>query len=312
MTPYRFSTRKPSGWDEFCARESLFFGSAEWLDILESSFGCRSVYAWNGHDGIAISAFAAGPFSVAYIGFPAGCVDAGATSIEDMLAQLSRNRTKARLTCARVIVSGFSDGPRLERPFVSNPETAIADLQAWDLMGVSKNLRRDIRKAARSGLRVREIDDPAHGQFCFELYASTVKRHGGSLRYNREYFTSLLRLARNGGAVRLYLAEMDSSPVGFAVIARHADTAFYLHGGASAGARHLSPSDLILSEAITAEKEAGCRAFNFMASPADQTTLVRYKEKWGGETRTQHTYTIGTSAAYPLFRLAEKLYRILT
>ena len=145
----------------------------------------------------------------------------------------------------------------------------------------------------------------------FDFYASTVKRHGGSLRYNQTYFTSLLELARNGGAVRLYLAELDSDPVGFAVVARHAGTAYYVHGGASADARRLSPSDLILSEAITAEKEAGCRAFNFMASPADQPTLVRYKEKWGGETRTQHTYTIGTSAAYPLFRVAERLYRLL-
>ena len=312
MIPYSFSTEKPGGWDAFCARQSLFFGSTEWLSTLESSFGCRTIYAWNGSDGAAISVFRAGPFSIGYLGFPAGIITANGTTLEGVLRQLAESRSTRRLTGARVIVSGFSNCPRFDYPCVANPETAITDLQEWDLMGVSKNLRRDIRKAARSGLVVRRIDDPEFGPALFGFYANTVKRHGGSLRYNSSYYSSLLELARSGRTVQVYLAELDSDPVGFAVIARHADTAYYLHGATSEGARHLSPSDLILSEALRAEREAGCKKFNFMASPGDQPTLVRYKEKWGGDTRTQRTYTIGMSAAFPLFRAAEKLYRLVT
>ena len=81
------------------------------------------------------------------------------------------------------------------------------------------------------------------------------------------------------------------------------------HGGSAAEFRQLSSSDLILSEAITAARDAGQFVFNFMASPADQPTLVRYKEKWGAETALIRTYSIALSPAYLLFRGLEGLYR---
>lgn len=309
MTAYSISPVRPERWDAFCARQSLFFDSAEWLETLASSFGCRTIYAWNGEDGAGIPVFRAGPFSVAYPGFPAGAITVTSDALDGLLMQLKETGSVNRLTCARLIISGFAASPRIDAPYVTNPETAIMDLQGWDLMGVSKNLRRDIRKAARSGLRVRAVQDASFASSLFGMYAGTVKRHGGSIRYNERYFESLLGLARSGSPVRLFLAESGAEPIGFAVIARHADSAYYLHGGTTPRGRQLSPSDLILSEAIVAARDDGCSMFNFMASPADQPNLVRYKEKWGGETRSQHTCTIGLSAAYPIFRMAEVLYR---
>ena len=59
-------------------------------------------------------------------------------------------------------------------------------------------------------------------------------------------------------------------------------------------------------------RDAGCESFNFMSSPADQPSLVQYKEKWGGETRAQRTYTLRLSAVYSIFRFAERAYSLIS
>ena len=312
MRNYQFSTSPPPDWPALCQASSALFGSVDWQQLLETSFGCRTVYACNGQDGAAVTAFKAGPFSIGYVGFPTGSVTGNTASLTAIISQLMATKPALDLTCIRAPVSAFTASSDLELPYVSNPETAITDLQGWELMGVSKNLRRDIRKAERSGLSVCQSSDPGLGPILFDMYASAVKHHGGSLRYNADYFSSLLELAKLNPALQVFIASLDSDIVGFAVIVHHAGTAYYLHGGARADLRQLSPSDLILAEAIASAKSGGDDVFNFMASPPDQPTLVRYKEKWGGETRSLKTYTLRLSPAYPLFKAVERLYRLIS
>ena len=47
----------------------------------------------------------------------------------------------------------------------------------------------------------------------------------------------------------------------------------------------------------------GMECFNFMASPVNQPSLIRYKEKWGGVTRQLRVYEI------PLRRLNSLLFK---
>jgi lipid II:glycine glycyltransferase (peptidoglycan interpeptide bridge formation enzyme) len=107
-------------------------------------------------------------------------------------------------------------------------------------------------------------------------------------------------------------AGKDDALAGFAVIIRDRATSFYLHGGTEREFRHLSPSDFLLREAIDASKSAGSTCFNFMASPPGQPMLVRYKEKWGAQTRQLRTYTLPNSPLFPVFVLAEKAYRVFS
>jgi len=309
---FQITERPPDGWASFCNSSNALFGSADWQHLLEASFGARTLYAWNGSAGTAVTVFGVGPFSVAYLGFPAGSIAVSHDTIAPVISRIRTLKAPRGATCLRIPVSAFGDRYELRYPHVVNPETAIADLQSWDLMGVSKKLRRDLRRAERSGLHVRLVHDQALGPHIYGMYRDSVKRHRGSLRYSPTYFTLLLELAELSPAVRVYVAELASEIVGFATVVRHGDMAYYLHGGAIAEARNLSPSDVILGTAIAAAKTAGCEAFNLMASPADQPNLVQYKEKWGGETRPLETYTVPLSSAYPLFRVAETLYRLVS
>ena len=311
MGEFRFSLQAPSGWEAACRDESAVFGCPSWQTMLESSFGCHSLFAWNGADGAAITTFKAGPFSVGYLGFPAGRLIGDPAALTSLIDELALARAVAKLTCLRIPVSAFGPDPGIDCPSLGNPETAIADLQSWDLMGVSKNLRRDIRKAERSGLDIKRSSDGSLGPSLFAIYERTVKHRGGSLRYNARYFSELLRLSEENPAIQVFAASKGSDLAGFAVIVHHGNTAYYLHGGTVAELRHLSPSDLILADAIASARSAGCEVFNFMASPPDQPSLVRYKEKWGGETRQLRTYSVRLSWSYLLFSAAERLYRLM-
>ena len=78
----------------------------------------------------------------------------------------------------------------------------------------------------------------------------------------------------------------------FVVTVRHGAEANYLHGGFDAAFAAELPSDRLLLNAITGAQTEGLQIFNMMASPPDQPSLVRFKEKWGGITKAQSSYSV--------------------
>ncbi|MCH8059512.1 MAG: GNAT family N-acetyltransferase, partial [Proteobacteria bacterium] len=122
---------------------------------------------------------------------------------------------------------------------------------------------------------------------------------------------NLIDLARTNPQVRVILARIENKIAGFTVVVRHGPVAFYLHGGMRLEFKRYQPSALLLHEAIQWAQGLGCQSFNLMSSPAEQQSLIWYKEKWGAETREHRTYTLVLRPSYRLFRIAEYFYRRL-
>jgi hypothetical protein len=306
---YSITTGPPAGWQALCEQQRVLFGSVAWQSVLERSFRCRTLYVWNGVNGLTITVFRVGPFKVGYLGFPVGGRIGPSGSRLDFIDDLRRSGTPDMPICIRVPASGFDERVECDHPFVSNIESAIVDLQHWDRASVSKKLRRDVRRAAQTGLELVEVADGASSSSLYDIYSATVRRQRGSLRYNETYFASLAALCKTQPALRLYTAVDGRKLAGFAITARHRSTTYYLHGGAADEYRQQSPSDLLLDRAISNAKADGSDCFNLMASPPGQPALTRYKEKWGATARTLKTYSVPLGPAYPLFKLAEGLYR---
>ncbi len=313
MTAYATSTEAPPGWSNVCRDNDALFHSAEWLALLETSFGGSTMYTWDvsARRGAALSLFRAGPFRIAYLGFPNGGTLAGALLDESLFESWRRSRTPRPPVAVRLPVSAFAHPVDLDLPFVSVPETAIIDLSSWTIGSTTKDVQRDVKKAAQSVLELHDatgVDDAAR---MFDLYSATIRRHRGSLRYTKAYFENLVELARMNSRIRCMIAQHSDSLAGFTVVARHEGAGFYLHAGSWPSYRDHRPSAMLLNAAIEWARDSGCTRFNLMASPATQPTLVKYKEKWGAETRPHRTYTLALRPAYRVFRLAEKLYRAL-
>ena len=196
--------------------------------------------------------------------------------------------------------------------FIETPETAITGLQNWEIRDASNNVRRDLKKARNSGLEFLESAGPDLADSVYALYRDTIHRHKGSLRYSHAYFSNLLRLSQAEPKLRVSVALDAGDVVAFNVSAIDGPGSYYLHGGMNPDASSNRPGALLMSAAIHWAREAGCESFNFMSSPADQPSLVQYKEKWGGETRAQRTYTLRLSSAYSIFRIAERAYSLIS
>lgn len=296
-----------------CDREGSLFHSTDWQSLLTNGFGSEAVYAWEsqGKCGAAITLFRAGPFRIGYLGFPFGGMLGDTALVNDLLNGFANEASIRKPVCIKVAASAFADPVELSLPSAITPETTILDLQSWGAHSVSTNVKRDIKKASRSGLIITDAQGRDDSLQIYNIYKETISRHKGSLRYTRSYFSHLIELSAKRPEIRVIMARKNDQIAGFVVVARHADTAFYLHGGTYFPLRNDRPSALLLNEAIMAAKADGCRCFNMMSSPANQSTLVEYKEKWGGVTRDLKTYTANIHPSYYLFRIAEKVYSLL-
>ena len=104
---------------------------------------------------------------------------------------------------------------------------------------------------------------------------------------------------------------MNDAIAAYTVVALHGRTGYYLHGAFDWSHRELMPSAMLLNEAIEWARLAGCETFNLMSSPKGQDSLIKYKERWGAETREHRVYTLPVRPTYPLFQVAEHLYRLV-
>lgn len=307
---WQFDCVPPDWWEAACLTHDTLFASSRWLDVLRAGFGTEAGYCWQpaSRRGFVLSTFAAGPFRVAYWGMPAGgLVDAQPMRASDLagLAALGK-----RADLVRIPVSGFNDVGDLSQRCVPNPETAIVDLQHWSEALLPSAVRRNVRRAMASELQLTDLEAPRWADSLHALYCETVSRRGGSVRYTREYFRALLSLAASHPGIRCLAAMMGSELAAFVVVAGHGRSAYYLHGACPPRLQNLRPMDLLFRQAIGWAQEQGLERFNMMASPLAQPSLVRFKEKWGGQTRMHRTYELALRPLRAgLFRLAERVHR---
>jgi lipid II:glycine glycyltransferase (peptidoglycan interpeptide bridge formation enzyme) len=235
--------------------------------------------------------FPLGPFRVAYAGFPAGGLAGGRPFTTETAVSLTKAAFPVPVHMLRLVVSPFPEMVELPFPFAETWETAVLDLPNWDEKRLPSAVRRNVRKAEKQGITVvlAATDD---APVMFKLYRETVKRHGGSLRYNPNYFRALVKLAQETAVLRCWLAKKGEETAAFLVAAQEEDVVYYLHGAVNRIHQQARPGDLLFHHAIEWGKSQGGLQFNMMASPLSQPNLVRYKEKWGGVTSRQRTYDV--------------------
>ena len=111
------------------------------------------------------------------------------------------------------------------------------------------------------------------------------------MRYNKSYFYELIKVSQ--GSSRLFVDVAETSTgrvVSMIVTASHGGDSYYLHGATDFNYGHMRPSDMLMCKAIRAAHDRRDRSFSFLPSPRKQEGLIRFKEKWGGETLLTPVY----------------------
>lgn len=277
------------------------FDNVLWQQHLHRAFASRTLYGRYQPTSalFTITLFRVGIFNIGYLGFPVGSASLSSVAIDTLQdadypipIHILRFAPSA---FGAVDVSNQDTLPNLTP--ITIPETAITDLQKWNMASLPK-LRRDIKKANRSGLDILEAHSGNHDETLYRLYKTTVRRHAGNLRYPPIYFKGLVELSEETELIRCLLATKDDQIAGFIVTAQHGETIYYLHGGFNPIFRTYGVSDKLVHGAIEQAQQSGAECFNLMTSPADQPSLVKFKEKWGAVTRPQNIYTIEVDKRY--------------
>ncbi len=272
--------------------KNTLFHSPAWQNVLHSAFNSKPIYAriFKSNTFFTITNFPAGPFHIGYIGFPAGSAIMNRAITSDVVDAIAKGPPPCRLDVLRLTSSAFDRHPQpgleeIPGKTSSLPETAVVNLQDWDPQSLPSTVRRNIKKAVRSELKIVEADNDIDANEIYDLYRRIVTKHSGRLRYNKVYFANLLTLSVTNADLRFFIAKKGRELAAFLVTANEGDITYYLHGATNAKLQQFRPSDLLFKHAICEAKEHGSNTFNMMASPNHQRSLVRFKEKWGGTTR---------------------------
>lgn len=242
--------------------------SPEWIDILARGLGARSSLVEAAGARVWVSVFRAGPFSVAYPDFPVGA-DFYASDVQEAIMDVARG--------LGADVVRFHSMERLRHERVLKERLLgtcmINELQSWNEAAFEK-ARRTRNRMKRNRLAIESpVEDD--GARLHQLYLGTLGRHRGSARYGVDYFKAIAPFAT-------LVAKHQGTICAFVCFAALGRCAYYLHGAIDPQAKALYPSDQLFHEMINCSKANGAGSLDFLPSPPQQSSLVRYKESWGG------------------------------
>ncbi|MEU8656719.1 lipid II:glycine glycyltransferase FemX [Actinoplanes philippinensis] len=157
--------------------------------------------------------------------------------------------------------------------------TAVIDLNPGEdeLFGaMASACRRNIRKAAKSGVTVEEVDpDPAFADEFYDQLRDVFAKQNLVPTYSVERVRSLIRHLGPAGRVLLLRArDAEGRGIATAILPWH-HRAMYFWGGASyRSGQHLRPNETLIWHALRWAKARGLTEFDFVGGNA-------YKEKYG-------------------------------
>jgi hypothetical protein len=278
-----------------CDEQADFFNSPDWHQVTHY-LGAKTVYLWNEdiEDGFSASLFRIGPFAIAYLGFPIGTRTIS-TIIDQkgLLDSLIHSCLSLKVNAVRV--SGLPQKITIDKKYqtASVVETEIKDLQNWNSVDLGSSIKRNIRKARKTNVRFSDHADVIDSTRIFSLYLNTVNRHGGAARYNIDYFSKLVEIANETNSpITIHTAFLDAELIAYTVVVDQQDTSMYLHGAQDMSYQKLRCMDALFQTMIDSAKLRGLKKFTFLGSPPNQTSLIKYKEKWGAKSIKRDTVTV--------------------
>jgi len=272
----------PDFWEEKCKERKLFFFTDSWMNTLTECLNVnKNLYVTDHDEPVAIiNIFSRYIFKAAYLNFPIGGVEHKDTKIIEFASDWVENN--ADISRFDLIANTLFTK---EKNIL--PRTLIVDLRAWDYDKLPSALKRNIRKSKKSNVVIKLACENSSKDL-YDIYQSVLKRHNGKARYTQKYFVNLLGVHLDTSLLNIYVAYKDHKIIGYICVAFHADSAFYMHGGMFLEYSSCRAMDYLFSHVINEAKIRGVSGFDFLASPLEQPSLVKYKEKWGGKTFVQN------------------------
>lgn len=185
---------------------------------------------------------------------------------------------------------GFSAGqPKFNFQLPLRDQDGAPKTEAQLLKGMNQQWRRNIKRAARMGVEVREGTREELARF-HEIYLETAERDGFTGRALAYFETMWDALnAEKEGRMRLYLAEHEGDLVAATTMVVVGEHSWYSYGASTTAKRDVRGSNAIQWQMIRDSLAAGCAVYDMrgitegVSSDDPEIGLIRFKVGTGGD-----------------------------
>lgn len=164
----------------------------------------------------------------------------------------------------------------------------ITEETLWN--NYKKRVRRDVRRAEKSGVSLSEVTDSEEIDVLFDLYLETMKRNEAYNTWSRKALHSIYHHLVKKGEAKILLAKRRGEIIAGMILLFSPETTYYFF--AASGQKYLSlcPNDLLVHQGICLAIREGRRFFDLMASQKEDVALMNFKEKWGAQKHPFYFY----------------------
>ncbi len=288
-------------WDEFASRYTdLIFYQSVWSQVLKEGLGGRPLYfclkeggeVVAGLPGVLLNFMI---FRILYASIPYGNLIGQKSYYPPFLELLEKEFGRRSIDQIRLVESPFSDAYPLESSFrPAFSKCTLLGLRGYDKDRIwgsyKKNIRRDVRKAQRSGIVIRRGDSREDASLFYKLYLASMERNRAMAKYPFRWFKTIYEAMVRRGLGAFLLAELNHEATAGALFIKSPTSTHYFHSGSKYEFLKFCPNELLIHSALEEAIEEGHSWFDFMGSDPRDLSLLRFKEKWGGQTMDLHTF----------------------
>ena len=288
-------------WDEFASRYTdLIFYQAVWSDVLKKGLRGQPLYFYLREGGEIVAGLPGvllnfRIFKILYASIPYGQL-IGERSYYPTFLELLENEFRRRgIDQIRLTESPFSEPYPPEASFKPvSAKCTLLDLRGYDREkiweGYKKNIRRDVRKAQRSGITIRSGDFREDVDIFYKLYLASMERNRAMAKYPLHWFETLYEIVTKKALGAILIAELNGVAIAGVVLIYSASSTHYFHNGSQYEFLKFCPNELLVHFSLEKAIGRGNSLFDFMGSDPNDLSLLRYKEKWGGQSKDVYTY----------------------
>lgn len=287
-------------WDVFASRYTdLIFYQSIWSEVLRKGLGGQPLYFFLTDEGEIIAGLPGILLSfkmirILYASIPYGNMIGDPAYFPAFMELLAQAFKKKGIDQVRITESPFSESchPASFKPMVA--KCTLLDLRGLDKEKIwevyKKNIRRDVRKAQKSGVTIRQGASTEDVRTFFRLYLASMQRNRAMVKYPLQWFEALYEMIIKRGLGIIALAEVDKEAIAGAVFIHSQNSTHYFHNGSQYEFLKFCPNELLIHDALEKAIEKKNSCFDFMGSDPMDLSLLHFKEKWGSQSIDLHTY----------------------
>jgi hypothetical protein len=287
-------------WDEFASRHTdLIFYQSVWSEVLKKGLGGQPLYFYLKEGGEIVAGLPGvllnfKIFKILYASIPYGNFIGNKLYFLPFLESLNVEFRKRRIDQVRLTESPFSESypPGSFKPV--STKCTLLDLREHDKEkiweGYKKNIRRDVRKSQKSGIKIRSADSREGIHIFYKLYLASMERNRAMAKYPLHWFEVIYEIMAKKGLGTILVAEMNQVAIAGIVLIYSPSSTHYFHNGSEYEFLKYCPNELLVHSSIENAVEKKISFFDFMGSDPNDLSLLRFKEKWGSQSMDLYTY----------------------